>query len=115
MALIWVNQIKGGEIHEETIGGIDIKRGYGSGYAVRMRGIWFWFRRTEGCGKGGEGGLRFGFMRSEGCGRGSRNGSGGGLNRGCRQRRDGGAGKGVHGRWGAHTDWRALSHDGSAG
>lgn len=38
MALIWVNQIKGGEIHEETIGGIDIKRGYGSGYAVRMRG-----------------------------------------------------------------------------
>ena len=37
--LIWVNQIKGGEIHEETIGGIDIKRGYGSGYAVRMRGI----------------------------------------------------------------------------
>ena len=48
MARIWVNQIKGGEIHEETIGGIDIKRGYGSGYAVRMRGIWFWFRRTEG-------------------------------------------------------------------
>ena len=45
MALIWVNQIKGGEIHEETIGGIDIKRGYGSGYAVWMRGIWFWFRR----------------------------------------------------------------------
>lgn len=97
MALIWVNQIKGGEIHEETIGGIDIKRGYGSGYAVRMRGIWFWFRRIEGCGRG------------------SRNGSGGGLNHGCRQRRDGGAGKGVHRRWGAHTDWRALSHDGSAG
>ena len=68
MALIWVNQIKGGEIHEETIGGIDIKRGYGSGYAVRMRGIWFWFRRTEGCGRG------------------SRNGSGGGgHDRGRRQ------------------------------
>ena len=68
MALIWVNQIKGGEIHEETIGGIDIKRGYGSGYAVWMRGIWFWFRRTEGCGRG------------------SRNGSGGGgHDRGRRQ------------------------------
>ncbi|MFR2693993.1 MAG: hypothetical protein ACLTBV_28440 [Enterocloster bolteae] len=39
----------------------------------------------------------------------------GSFNRGCRQRRGGGAGKGVHGRWGAHTDWRALSHDGSAG